>query len=657
MPPVKNRKRNPKKRFGFLGFNGSESLPIRLRTSNGSDGDTFLGFDRNEYLPPRSIISNASAASNTPLADTDFTGFEVSDFRPQLSSTQTTCTLGNILTIGSVLAVSQLAESSTISSIQQSINEGAALSHTFQLPQQFLENSLDDIPPPCFIEDEDDDIPDYIMVYGGTQRDRDVVVDSNGYEYTLKQINSAGAWWRCPVRNKRLQCFAVYKPGRVDKHGIPIDPRGVNKLKHKCPKKHRPEEIRKLRRDLKREGLLHLLSTAKSIVKKGMNSLKLSDEEQKLMNMPSELRLSAQVNYYRIQVRPQQISTLNFVMNHSCIPEGFLKEDIHIDTDTRHVIFATSHQLKYLQNAVTWYVDGTFKIVKKPFVQMFSIHVFVKSGLCHAQIPVAFVMMSGRSSPDYVSVFKALMGLVPQAKVGKIVLDFERAVWSALYGMMSRDEFPQVTIKGCFFHFAQAVFRKIQNLGLKTSYVKDLGTKDICRRMMSLPLLPEQCVEAEFRHLNEKCDESGIEALQRFGEYMRKNWIEGWFNPATWVCFYDLVRTNNHVEGYHRGLNSRVNGAHVNFYCLVQVLHEEALSARTRAIEVEMGIFTTAQARPEKKRNEDLKQLWEKLIVHLQGGPAGMTPRRFLANASKKTDDVSYDWDQSRNDLDGEDDV
>ena len=114
------------------------------------------------------------------------------------------------------------------------------------------------------------------------------------------------------------------------------------------------------------------------------------------------------------------------------------------------------------------------------------------------------------------------------------------------------------------------------------------------------------------------------------------------------------IPDTNHVEGYHRGLNSRVRGTHVNFYSLVQVLHEEALDARAKAIEVEQGQYTVCQALPQRKRNEDLGKLWEQLKLHLMNQPGGLSPQRFLANASKKTDPV-YNWDGSRADLDEED--
>ena len=574
----------------------------------------------------------------------NFLDFSFEGFQPPWSSTASSSSL--VLMTASILTTATLPQFPT--AILEPNNNNINLS-----PEQFLEESLEDIPLPCFIEDEVDEIPEYIYLYNASSRGHHVVADSNGYEYTYKETNSKGEIWRCPKRDKHLHCNAVYHPGRKDKHGNPKDPRGRKKNKHKCAKKHKPEFVRKLRRDLKREGLLNLLDTAKSIVKLSIKN-QLTDEERKLFtNLPSDDRLAAQVNYYRRQVRPQQIKHLQFEMNHSCIPEGFLQADIN-DGENRHVIFATSNQLKYMSNAVTWYVDGTFKIVKVPFIQLFSVHVFVKAGLCSTQVPVAFVMMSGRSAQDYDSVFKALHDLVPDAKVKRIVMDFEKATWASLYGLMSRNEFPEVTLRGCFFHFCQAVFRRIQNLGMKNQYVRDLGTKDICRRMMSLPLLPHECIPAAFQQLKQRCDDSGLENLQKFAEYMRKNWIEGWFGPATWGCFMELIRTNNHVEGYHRGLNSRVRGTHVNFYSLVQVLHEEALDARAKAIEVEQGQYTVSQALPQRKRNEDLGKLWEQLKLYLTNQPGGLSPQRFLANASKKTDPV-YNWDGSRVDLDEED--
>ena len=81
--------------------------------------------------------------------------------------------------------------------------------------------------------------------------------------------------------------------------------------------------------------------------------------------------------------------------------------------------------------------------------------------------------MSGKSSSDYGAVFeaifKALLKVIGRRNlsVRTITLDFEAATWTAL-----RKVFPSVSLRGCLFHWNQAIWRYIQNLGLVNSYMK-----------------------------------------------------------------------------------------------------------------------------------------------------------------------------------------
>ena len=71
-------------------------------------------------------------------------------------------------------------------------------------------------------------------------------------------------------------------------------------------------------------------------------------------------------------------------------------------------------------------MDGTFKIVKDPFKQLFSIHAFVTHGQCTKQVPLAFALMSRREWGDYKAVLEALLGVMTRRpSVRWIMMDFE----------------------------------------------------------------------------------------------------------------------------------------------------------------------------------------------------------------------------------------
>jgi len=81
----------------------------------------------------------------------------------------------------------------------------------------------------------------------------------------------------------------------------------------------------------------------------------------------------------------------------------------------RHVLFATSAMLGLLGKARRWYVDGTFKMVRRPFHQLLSIHAYVQRNGTMKHVPLLFVLMSHRRKQDYRAVFQAIKLYCPRS--------------------------------------------------------------------------------------------------------------------------------------------------------------------------------------------------------------------------------------------------
>ena len=117
---------------------------------------------------------------------------------------------------------------------------------------------------------------------------------------------------------------------------------------------------------------------------------------------PSDIHVIQIHNANRVRqaMGPADPDDLAFDLDEGHIPPNFLVADIR-KSGRRHIILATPEQLALLSRAKTWYVDGTFYVVKEPFYQLFSVHAFIKSDGTMKQVPLVYAIMSGKAKNDY----------------------------------------------------------------------------------------------------------------------------------------------------------------------------------------------------------------------------------------------------------------
>ena len=115
----------------------------------------------------------------------------------------------------------------------------------------------------------------------------------------------------------------------------------------------------------------------------------------------------------------------------------------------------------------------------------------------------------------------------------------------------------------------------MQELGLQIAYRDDRGTHAFIRKVMALPFLEKADIRPQFERLQQNATTA---PLREFANYVSSTWIESnTWPPSCWSVFLRSVRTNNDVEGWHNGLNTRAQGkSQLPMYLLIDLLHKEA---------------------------------------------------------------------------------
>lgn len=180
-------------------------------------------------------------------------------------------------------------------------------------------------------------------------------------------------------------------------------------------------------------------------------------------------------------------------------------------------------------------MDGTFWSCPLPFFQLYSIHVDTGSNASQTIIsPVVFVLLPNKEQHTYEVMFNLIKQQIPEWHPARVIVDFEIGAINAL-----SKTFPKASIKGCNFHFKQALSKKSREVNIKTE-----DEKRHVARCGSLAYLPIELVEDGWLAIMEEAPTS--ESITKFNNYFVTTWLDSKTFPIhLWNCEGQRHRTTN----------------------------------------------------------------------------------------------------------------
>ncbi|KAK7488153.1 hypothetical protein BaRGS_00020595 [Batillaria attramentaria] len=89
----------------------------------------------------------------------------------------------------------------------------------------------------------------------------------------------------------------------------------------------------------------------------------------------------------------------------------------------------------------------------------------------------------------------------------------------------SLTRFPTTQHKGCLFHHTQAVWKKVQELGMVVLYRENIQIKKFVRILMALAFLPVVSVRPAFCQLRDSFLVQEHQQLRNLVQYVEETWL------------------------------------------------------------------------------------------------------------------------------------
>jgi hypothetical protein len=273
------------------------------------------------------------------------------------------------------------------------------------------------------------------------------------------------------------------------------------------------------------------------------------------------------------------------------------------------IIFGTKGFLGILCDCNRVYMDGTFYSSPQHFSQLYTLHGMFKFGNNERMFPLLYVLLPGKTRDIYLRMFSLIKVAADSHNMtfnpNHFHIDFEKSVINALNISFSNPE-----IHGCFFHYTQAIWRKVQDLKLVSDFKGVPQVRRTVRRVAALPFLPTDKIIQVFDLIKEQAPQD--DSIKRFINYSRNTWVKegSLFNKDIWNHHGNFSsRTTNHLEGWHNKLNKSFGRAKPTIFAFISVIKNLQKCYEVVVKQMQKGKKCVRQNNKYVKLNDSLKAL------------------------------------------------
>ena len=129
--------------------------------------------------------------------------------------------------------------------------------------------------------------------------------------------------------------------------------------------------------------------------------------------------------------------------------------------------------------------------------------------------------MTHKDEELYTAVVLKIKDLIPRLQLAKIMSDWERESRNAF-----KNVYPGTRTYGCWFHYSQAIWQKIQKCGLASSYLSNPELAVFVKKIMAIPLPPCDLIHSTYSVLQiPALQQSDKLKLDAFLRYFKRYWL------------------------------------------------------------------------------------------------------------------------------------